>query len=72
MEFFLSRQDESLLLIMDSASRSGHIFKVATEETWTLVWSGVVTQAFLESPAWKWEEIAQDPAAFPGGWPKSH
>jgi hypothetical protein len=72
MEFFLSQQDKSLLLIMDSASRSGHIFKVASEETWTLVWSGVVTQAFLESPAWKWEETAQDPAAFPGGWPKSH
>lgn len=70
MEFFLSRQDKSLLLIMDSHSRSGHIFRVVADETWTLIWSGIVTQAFLESPAWKWEETVKDPAAFSGGWPK--
>ena len=70
MEFFSSLQDQSLLLIMDSASRSGHIFKVATEETWTLIWSGIVTQDFLEGPAWKWEQTIMDPATFPGGWPK--
>ncbi len=70
MEFFSSLQDPSLLLIMDSASRSGHIFKVAAEETWTLIWSGIVSQDFLESPAWKWEGIVRDPATFPGGWPK--
>src|SRR5437899_8663197 len=50
MEFFLSRQDKALLLIMDSASRSGHVFKVVADETWTLIWSGIVTQDFLESP----------------------
>jgi hypothetical protein len=70
MEFFLSRQDKSLLLIMDSASRSGHVFKTVADETWTLIWSGIVTQDFLESPAWKWEETVKDPATFPGGWPK--
>jgi hypothetical protein len=70
MEFFSSLQDKSLLLVMDSASRSGQIFKVAAEETWTLIWSGIVTQDFLESPAWKWEGTIRDPATFPGGWPK--
>ena len=72
MEFFSSGQDQSLLLIMDSASRSGHIFKVMAEETWTLIWSGIVTQDFLESPAWKWEGTIRDPATFPGGWPKQN
>jgi hypothetical protein len=70
MEFFLSRQDKALLLVMDSVSRSGNVFKVVADETWTLVWSGIVTQDFLESPAWKWEETSKDPATFPGGWPK--
>jgi hypothetical protein len=70
MEFFHSRQDKSLLLIMDSRSRSGHIFQVMAEETWTLIWSGIVTREFLESPAWKWEETEKDPDTFPGGWPK--
>ena len=70
MEFFLSRQDKALLLIMDSASRSGHVFKVVADETWTLIWSGIVTQDFLEGPAWKWEQTIMDPATFPGGWPK--
>ena len=72
MEFFSSRQDKTLLLIMDSASRSGQIFKVMAEETWTLIWSGIVTQDFLDSPAWKWEGTVRDPAAFPGGWPKQN
>jgi hypothetical protein len=71
MEFFSSCQDKSLLLIMDSQSRSGHIFKVMAEETWTLIWSGIVTPEFLKSPAWKWEETVHDPDKFPGGWPKS-
>jgi hypothetical protein len=69
MEFFLSRQDKSLLLVMDTATGSGHVFKVA-DETWTLIWSGIVTEDFLSSPAWKWEATQKDPAAFPGGWPK--
>ena len=70
MEFFLSRQDKSLLLVMDSASRSGHVFRVVANETWTLVWSGIVTQEFITSPAWKWERTEKDPATFPGGWPR--
>jgi hypothetical protein len=71
MEFFLSRQDKALLLVMDTATGSGHVFKVASE-TWTLIWSGIVTEDFLASPAWKWETTHQDPAAFPGGWPKTN
>ena len=71
MEFFFSRQDKSLLLVMDSRSHSGHVFKVVAEETWTLVWSGIVTKDFLESPAWKWEVTDKDPDTFPGGWPKA-
>lgn len=72
MEFFSSRQDQSLLLIMDSRSHSGHIFQVMAEETWTLIWSGIVTPEFLQSPAWKWEETVKDPDTFPGGWPKQN
>jgi len=72
MEFFSSGQDKSLLLVMDSRSHSGHIFRVVADETWTLIWSGIVTPEFMESPAWKWEEIEKDPEAFPGGWPKQH
>ncbi len=72
MEFFSSLQDKSLLLIMDSRSHSGHIFKVVADETWTLIWSGIVTRDFLESPAWKWEQTVKDPDTFPGGWPKQN
>ena len=72
LEFFSSRQDKSLLLVMDARSRSGHIFKVVADETWTLVWSGIVTADFMQSPAWKWEETERDPETFPGGWPKPH
>ena len=72
MEFFHSQQDKALLLVVDSASRSGHVFKVVADETWTLIWSGIVTQDFLESPAWKWEETVKDPATFTGGWPKKN
>jgi hypothetical protein len=72
MEFFFSRQDKSLLLVMDSRSHSGHVFKVMAEETWTLIWSGIVTKEFMESPAWKWEVTDKDPDTFPGGWPKPH
>jgi hypothetical protein len=70
LEFFNSRQDKSLLLVMDSRSHSGHIFKVVADETWTLIWSGIVTKDFMESPAWKWVETERDPELFPGGWPK--
>jgi hypothetical protein len=69
MKFFHSKQDKSLLLVMDKATGSGHVFKVAAE-TWTLVWSGIVTEDFLSNPAWKWETTQKDPATFPGGWPK--
>jgi hypothetical protein len=72
MEFFCSRQDQALLLVMDSASRSGHVFKIVADETWTLIWSGIVTQDFLESPAWKWQETVKDPDTFAGGWPKQN
>ncbi len=72
MEFFFSRQDKSLLLVMDSRSHSGHVFKVMAEETWTLIWSGIVTKEFMESPVWKWEVTDKDPDTFPGGWPKHH
>jgi hypothetical protein len=72
MEFFFSRQDKSLLLVMDSRSHSGHVFKVMAEETWTLIWSGIVTKEFMESSAWKWEVTDKDPDTFPGGWPKHH
>ncbi len=72
MEFYHSRQDRALLLIMDSRSHSGHIFKTVADETWTLIWSGIVTPEFLESPAWKWEVTEKDPDTFPGGWPKQN
>ena len=70
MQFFLSKKDKSYLLVMDSASRSGNLFKVVGEDTWTLIWSGVVTKEFLESPDWAWEATQRDPARFQGGWPK--
>ena len=70
VEFFLSNKDKSHLLVVDSASRSGNLFKVVGEDTWTLVWSGVATKEFLESPDWEWETTQRDPARFQGGWPK--
>jgi hypothetical protein len=70
MQFFLSQRDKSYLLVMDSASRYGNLFKVAAEDTWTLIWSGVVTEGFLESPDWEWATAKMDPARFQGGWPK--
>lgn len=70
MEFFLSKRDKSYLLVMDSASRAGNVFKVVDGETWKLVWSGLVTEEFLNSPDWEWEGSKHDPAQFPGGWPK--
>ena len=70
MKFFLSKKDKSFLLVMDTVSRSGNLFKVVGEDTWTLVWSGLVTQEFLESPDWEWQVVQKDPAQFPGGWPK--
>ena len=72
MEFFLSKRDRLHLLVMDSASKTGNVFKVAAEETWKLVWSGLVTENFLESPDWEWETRTgeYDPSQFPGGWPR--
>jgi len=43
---------------------------VTAGETWKLVWSGSVTDDFLKSPEWEWEESENDPSQFPGGWPK--
>jgi hypothetical protein len=63
MQFFLSKKDKSYLLVMDSASRSGNLFKVVGEDTWTLIWSGVVTEEFLESPDWEWETTHGTPRA---------
>jgi hypothetical protein len=70
MEFYVSKKDKSYLLVIDSASRNGNLFKVVGEDTWTLIWSGVVTKEFLESPDWEWETTQRDPARFQGGWPK--
>ena len=70
MEFFRSRKDHSLLLVVSSESRSAHLFKVMLEDTWKLVWSGIANQAFMESLAWGWEPVEKDPEDFPGGWPK--
>jgi hypothetical protein len=70
LEFFLSKKDKSYLLVVDLASRSGNLFKVVGEDTWTLVWSGLVTKEFLENPDWEWETTQRDPARFQGGWPK--
>lgn len=69
MEFFSPKKDKSYLLVVDTASRNGNLFKVVAEDTWTLVWSGVVTKEFLESPDWEWEVTQCDPARFQGGWP---
>jgi len=69
MQFFLSKQDDSLLLVVNSESRLAHIFKTS-EDTWKLVWSGIATQEFIESSAWGWEPVEKDPDDFPGGWPK--
>jgi len=55
MEFYLSKKDKSYLLVIDSASRNGNLFKIVGEDTWTLIWSGVVTKEFLESSDWDWE-----------------
>ena len=70
MKFFKSKKDKSFLLVMDTVSRSGNLFRVVGEDTWTLVWSGLVTQEFLESPDWEWQVVQRDPSQFPGGWPK--
>jgi len=70
MKFFLSKRDQSYLLVMDSASKAGNVFKVAAGETWKLAWSGLVTEEFLHSPDWDWEASENDPSQFPGGWPK--
>jgi hypothetical protein len=70
MKFFLSKRDQSYLLVMDSASRAGNVFKVVAGETWKLAWSGLVTEEFLKSPDWDWEESVNDPNQFAGGWPK--
>jgi hypothetical protein len=70
MKFFLSKRDQSYLLVMDSASRAGNVFKVMASETWKLAWSGLVTDEFLHSPDWDWEESENDPNQFAGGWPK--
>jgi hypothetical protein len=55
---------------MDSTSKAGNVFKVAPGETWKLAWSGLVTEEFLQSPEWEWEESENDPKQFPGGWPR--
>jgi hypothetical protein len=70
MKFFLSKRDKSFLLVMDSASKSGNVFQVTAGETWQLVWSGSVTDDFLKSPEWEWEESENDSSQFSGGWPK--
>jgi hypothetical protein len=70
MEIFLSKKDRSFLLVMDSSSKAGNVFKVVSGETWRLVWSGLVTEDFLKSPDWEWEASHHNPAQFPGGWPK--
>jgi hypothetical protein len=70
MRFFLSKRDHSYLLVMDSTSKAGNVFKVMPGETWRLIWSGVVTEEFLQSPEWDWEPSENDPKQFPGGWPR--
>jgi len=70
MEFFLSKRDKSYLLVMDSATKAGNIFKMVAGEAWKLAWSGLVTEEFLESPDWEWEASEHDPSQFPGGWPR--
>ena len=68
MKFFVPKKDKFYLLVVDSTTRAGNLFKI--QETWMLVWSAVVTEEFLENPDWEWEPIEKDASRFPGGWPK--